>query len=259
MIVFIIPVKSSLISSNWKRFSQLFERCIKSVCNQTSTNFQVVVVCNEKPDTSFESPHIEYLYVDFPPPVSEQVNPIAGLESPKEADKAKKILAGLEYAKKFNPSHVMVVDADDCINQNIAKFVEEHPEADGWYARKGYVYKEGKRYIYLNAKNFNDLCGTSIVVRADLAELLVTEGNYYDHTTVTLKNGKKLQPLPFAGSVYSVENQENYRMTTTAVKALATKSYQRGLNYWLEKISKYRIFLLTNSIRQQFGLYKLEA
>jgi hypothetical protein len=168
------------------------------------------------------------------------------------------VRTAIEYSKKFNPSHVMVVDADDCINQNIAKFVEEHPESDGWYARRGYVYKEGKRYIYLNAKNFNDLCGTSIIIRHDLATFLVTEGKYYDHTTVTLKNGKKLQPLPFAGSVYSVENQENYRMTATAVKALATKSYQKGLNYWLEKISKYRIFFLTNSIRQQFGLYKLE-
>ena len=73
----------------------------------------------------------------------------------------------------------MVVDADDCINQNIAKFVEENLDCDGWYIKKGYVYKEGKKYIYLNSKNFNDLCGTSIIVKYELAELLMNEGKYY--------------------------------------------------------------------------------
>ena len=33
----------------------------------------------------------------------------------------------------------MVVDADDCINQNIAKFIEENLDCDGWYIKKGYV------------------------------------------------------------------------------------------------------------------------
>jgi hypothetical protein len=259
MLVFIIPVKSAVISSNWGRFSCLFERCIKSICNQTSNNFKVVVVCNEKPQTTFVSPHVEYLTVDFAPPISEQVSPLIGLESPKEADKANRILAGLAYAQKFNPSHIMVVDADDCINKNIAKFVEEHPDDDGWYAKTGYVYKEGKKYIYLNYKNFHDLCGTSIIVKYELAELLIKEGRFYEHNLTNLQNGARLQVLPFAGAIYSVENQENYRMTSGAVKAIRISFLQKGIAYWLEKISKYRIFPLTNSIRQQFGLYKLNV
>ena len=152
----------------------------------------------------------------------------------------------------------MVVDADDCINQNIAKFVEKNLDCDGWYIKKGYVYKEGKKYIYLNSKNFNDLCGTSIIVKYELAELLMNEGKYYEQSATTLKNGTNLQVLPLIGGIYSVENQENYRMTPTAIKALSNNVYQRGLAYWLEKISKYRICFLTNPIRQEFGLYKLE-
>jgi hypothetical protein len=258
MLVFIIPVKSPLISANWVWFSRLFERSIKSVCNQTSADFKAIVVCNEKPRTTFVSPHLEYLTVDFPPPVSDKVNPVVGLESPKEADKAKKIIAGLVHASKFNPSHIMVVDADDCINKNIVKFVQERPNDDGWYAKTGYVYKEGKKYIYLNSKNFHDLCGTSIVVKYELAELLIQDGRFYEHNLINLANGTNLQVLPFAGAVYSIENQENYRMTSTAVKAISNNLSQKGLAYWLERISKYRIFPLTNSIRQQFGLYKLE-
>ena len=257
MLVFIIPVKSPAISPDWSLFSRLFERCLKSVCNQTSPNFKVVVVCNQKPQTTFESSHIEYLTVDFPPPESEQVSLLVGLQSPKEADKAKKILAGLAYAEKFSPSHTMVVDADDCINKDLAKFVEQNPNVNGWYIKKGYVYKEGKKYIYLNLKNFNDLCGTSIVIKYNLAKLLIDDGKYYDHCAVTLNNGVQLQPLPFTGAIYSVENRENYRMTEEAVKELKSNSYQKGIGSLLKKINKYRLFFLTNSIRQQFGLYKL--
>jgi hypothetical protein len=258
MIVFIIPVKSPLISANWQLFSRLFERCIRSICGQTSSDFKVVVVCNEKPQTTFVSAHVEYLTVDFPPPVAEVVNPLIGLETPKEADKAKKILAGLVYAQKINPSHVMVVDADDCIDKNIAKFVESNLNCDGWYIKKGYVYKEGKNYIYLNSKNFNDLCGTSIIVKYEFAKLLINEGRYYVHNLIILNNGTELQELPLIGSIYSIENQENYRMTPTAVKALSDNSYRKGIAYWLEKILKYRVVFLTNYIRQEFGLYKLE-
>ena len=86
----------------------------------------------------------------------------------------------------------------------------------------------------------------------------MNEGKYYEHNATTLKNGTKLQVLPLIGGTYSVENQENYRMTPIAIKALSNNFYQRGLAYWLKKISKYRICFLTNSIRQEFALYKLE-
>lgn len=257
MLVFIIPVKSPAISPDWSLFSRLFERCLRSVCNQTSPNFKVVVVCNEKPQTTFESPHVEYLMVNFPPPGSEKVSLLIGIQSPKESDKAKKILAGLTYAKKFNPSHTMIVDADDCISKNIAKFVEKNPDGDGWYIKKGYIYKEGKKYIYLNLKNFNHLCGTAIIIKYYLAKLLINEGTYYDHCAVSLNNDIQLKPLPFTGAIYSIENKENYRMTVEAVEELNNNIYQNGITSLLGKINKYRIYLLTNSIRQQFGLYKL--
>lgn len=257
MLVFIIPVKSPAISPNWSLFSKLFERCIKSVCSQTSSDFKVIVVCNEKPKTSFDSPYIDYVIVDFPPPGSEQVSTLIGLQSPKESDKAKKILAGLKYAEKYLPTHTMVVDADDCISRDLAKFVEQNPDGDGWFIQKGYVYKEGKKYIYLNRKNFNHLCGTSIIVKTKWSKQLIIDGNFYDHCADSLANGIELEPLPFAGAVYSIENQENYRMTAEAVKDLKQNSYRQGINSILKKLAKYRLYFLTNSIRRKFGLYKI--
>ena len=66
--IFIIPVKSAVISPSWHKFSKIFERTVRSVCQQTDQDFKVVVVCNEKPITDYEHPNIHYVYVDFPPP-----------------------------------------------------------------------------------------------------------------------------------------------------------------------------------------------
>ena len=67
MLVFIIPLKSRQVAKSWNLVSQQLERTVKSACNQTDSDFKVIVVCNEKPDISFHHPHLEYLEVDFPP------------------------------------------------------------------------------------------------------------------------------------------------------------------------------------------------
>ena len=90
MLVFVIPVKSPLVSKSWNRFSKLFERCIQSVCNQTSPDFRVIVVCNEKPNTQFNHPHIQYIEVDFPPPNLDSAS-YGQARGSGDADKAKKI------------------------------------------------------------------------------------------------------------------------------------------------------------------------
>ncbi len=36
MLVFVIPLQSKAVSNSWKKISQLFEKCIQSVCQQTS-------------------------------------------------------------------------------------------------------------------------------------------------------------------------------------------------------------------------------
>lgn len=193
--------------------------------------------------------------VDFPPPSSEKVSLLVGLQSPKEKEKAQKILVGLNHARQDEATHTMVVDADDCISCDLAQFVEENSDAEGWYIKQGYIYKEGKKHICLNRKNFNHLCGTSIIVKSKWSELLISNGEYYNHCADSLNNGVKFQPLPFAGAVYSVENQENYRMTADAVRDLKSNTYNQGIKEILNKITKYRLYFLNNSIRRKFGLY----
>ena len=253
MLVFIIPLKSSTVSSSWSRCCLLFERCLRSVCAQTSDNFRVVVACHEKPEIGFDHPHVNYIQVDFPPPNLSNSS-YGQVKGSGDVDKAKKILTALTYAQKFNPNHIMVVDADDCVNQNIVEFVDRHIECDGWYLKQGYVYEEGKNFLYLNTKNFYQSCGSSIIIKYSLSPLLFI-GDYYNHHNYLLKDKTTLQKLPFIGAIYIIKHGENQFMTPQKTKELPKK--ENKLVFLIRKLLKYRPILITKSLRHSFGIYNL--
>lgn len=246
MLVFVIPLKSQEVSKSWERVTQLFERCIKSVCNQTSTEFHVIVVCNQQPKIEFTHPNITYLTVNFDQAKDEK------LIDRGCTDKGRKILKGLIYARRFSPTHTMAVDADDCVSQKLAIFVKQHPGANGWFVNKGYKYQENSEYVYVKRWNFYKMCGSCNILRYDLNFLPTNEEynrgygyykHYIDHEKVRqtlIEKTQPLQPLPFAGAVYVVETGENiyYDSTRLGFSILNRKR-------------------LNQEIKNEFGLCKL--
>ncbi|TVP56095.1 MAG: glycosyltransferase family 2 protein [Nodularia sp. (in: Bacteria)] len=247
MLVFIIPLKNSKTSKSWDLTCKLFERCIKSVCNQTSANFRVVVVCSEIPQIEFHHPSINYVEVDFPLPTSEYKS--------KELDKGKRLLTGLAYAERFAPSHIMIVDADDCVSSHLAEFVSQNQHCNGWFVNKGYVYRKNSQLIYFRAKAFSQLCGSGVIVKYDHKFDYLFKNAIYDHKVKCLKDGSLLEPLPFIGGIYIIGNGENIYLNLDKVKFLKETLKQKGLLFYLRDFLQYR--WLTKSIRNNFGLYKM--
>ncbi|MCW5515613.1 hypothetical protein [Muriicola sp. Z0-33] len=271
MLVFVVPVKSEKVSTNWKVFSILVERTMQSICQQTSQNFKVVVVCHEIPEMNFKHENLEFIQVDFDPPSTKRIddpneidpkNPYRNVA--KEEDKARKIMKGVEYGRKYNPDYYMVVDADDCISKHLVKFVDENksPENVGWYFKQGFIYNEGSNLIFLNKNTFNVLCGTCIIVAADYVDQLLPQEPFvvFTHDFTTLSNGKEMKPLPFTGAIYSIANTENYCSTPEAVKRMNSYKIFEGEFYVniIRKMKKYRIKLVNRNLRNTFGLYKLD-
>jgi hypothetical protein len=257
MLVFVIPLKSSSVSNNWKRVTQLLERCLQSVCNQTSPDFRAIVVGHEKPTLKFSHPQIHYLTVDFPIP-----QPVPGESrqvflNRKRTDKGRKMLRGLIYASQFNPSHTMLVDADDVVSKRLAQLVSQHPNCNGWYVDRGYRYEEGRDYIYYKRQNFYRMCGSCNVIRYDLNALPEDpEYNrgygYYirhiDHEKVRgilAANQTPLKPLPFAGAVYTVDNGEN--------QYYDRNRFHNGI------FNLFNNRRLTSAIREEFSLYPISS
>ena len=268
MLVFIIPIKSAKISSNWAATSRLFERCLRAICNQTSPNFRVVVVCNERPDTPFEHPHVHYLEVDFPPPMPDPTEEAtSGYElarskdiARKNADKARKIQAGLDYAQCYDPTHSMVVDADDCVSNRLAEFVAKNPQATGWYLKSGYIYTEGSRFLSLNRQNFNVVCGSSVIIAYAQRQRLFSSPDFYQHAFYEAPAG--LVPLPFVGAVYSMANGDNIYMSSATRNhiygTLFKRLFSKQIFSVVWKVMNYWPTLLTESKRREYGLYKIQ-
>ena len=263
IITFIVPVKSKMVSASWERFSKLFERALKSIVNQSSDAFRVLVVCHEKPDVTFEHPAVTYLSVDFPHP---DLNP----DTPdlhrgqKEEDKSKKILAGLAKVKEDPTPYVMVTDADDCISRKIVSTVAKHREENihGWYFKKGYIYQEGSKLIYLNVANFSMICGSGIIVKPELLEDVFVRRPHlhYAHETKVLSGDKHLKPFPIPGSVYSMTNGENHYMSSAKLKERITSARKNSITRikgLVKKLKKNRLRFLGRKIRNEFGLYEI--
>jgi hypothetical protein len=214
MLVFIIPLKSSSVSDDWSKTCKLFEKCIRSVCGQTSNAFKVVVVCNEIPEINFKHHNIDYEVVNFKPP--QKASRLV-----RNTDKGKRILKGMFSAKKYSPSHVMVVDADDYISNRLAAFVEKRTHANGWYVNKGFKYINEDLYVYPKYRNFHWMCGTSNILNFQLLELPgLPEYNrgygyykfYIDHRKireVMEQRGFPIKALPFPGTIYVLATGEN--------------------------------------------------
>jgi hypothetical protein len=264
MLVFIVPVKSKKTAKSWTELSKLFDRTLRSVCNQTSQDFKVIVVCNEKPITTFEHPNVEYLLVDFPSPGADY--------GAKIDDRSKRVVAGIFAAKHLQPSHIMSVDADDCISKHIAEFVNQNQEKNGWFVDQGYEYDEGSANIFLKKEGFYRICGTCNIVNYQLLKL-PTQMLPYDQLTGydrfisghslakgdLAEQGTPLEPLPFPGSVYvrdqigeSVTIQESF----IAKWRRNPKEILRGLKKLLT--APFSQKKLTKEIQEEFGLYSIK-
>jgi hypothetical protein len=263
MLAFLIPLKSPKTARSWPHLCELFERTVRSVCAQTSQNFEVIVVCNEIPDTSYRHANLSYLRVDFPVPKPNW--------DAKNLDKDRKTLAGLVALRAAGPSHVMKVDADDCISNRIAEFVGRHPDHNGWYIKDGYEYDDGSENIFVRNNRFNEICGTSNIINYRLFNIPDTLPPYDEIVDFDRflgghcfakpdleERGTPLDPLPFSGAIYirdpQKENMSAQRNFFTLC-AISPREALRGVKKRV--VSAYAPQKVTRELADEFGLYPL--
>jgi hypothetical protein len=255
MLVFVVPLKSRQVAISWHQVCLLLERTLRSICQQNSQRFRVIVVGNERPEINFTHPNIHYVTVDLPLP---------GVgHKKKDIDRAKKVLTGFYYARQFDPDYVMAVDADDCVHRDLAGFVVRSAECNGWYIDRGYVYEENRRFIYQRKSGFHRWCGSCYIVNYQRHPMPAAANDYRsslldyyrEHREIVAqasRQGRSLASLPFSGVAYIVGNGENIYQKNFAMIHNANRGN------WLFKLKDLRNFrYLTRSRAEKFGIAPL--
>jgi hypothetical protein len=261
MLVFIVPVQSPQVARSWEKVCLLFERTARSLCQQTSPHFKVVVVCHEKPKIAYDHPNLIYLKVNFAAPAPDDY-------SGKMRDRMRKHLTAVSYAQQFHPTHIMRVDADDLVSRRLAEFVQQFPESNGWFINQGYVHYQGAKTVYLQRRNFHKLCGTSNIVRNLLhpfpSDVMAADLNFKEyplrHSEIAEQmrlKGTPLRPLPFTGAIYTYAHGQNIstERDNRSGYLLSLTTFRRTVHH--AKTLVWNTRPLTQSIRNEFGFYEL--
>jgi hypothetical protein len=179
--------------------------------SQVSMQIEVFLVGTDDPGLEIVDPRLHVICDAFPIP--------GPGTTARATDKYLKLNRGLFEARSLAPCFYMLVDADDCLSENLATYAEAHPESNGWFVQTGYRHEYGSRWV-LATRSFDLLCGSSHIIRCSAADLpdhpdrshstpstiLVGHHNLTNHMD---KIGRPLKPLPFPGVIYEVGTGEN--------------------------------------------------
>jgi hypothetical protein len=227
MLAFITTLRHPQNSVDYGRVEQLLLDTLRSVTQQDADDYVVIIVGNQRP--GFELPaRTEFVQVDFPAPA-----PPTGAQTARAPfiwDKGTKLGIGLIAARRHEPTHVMIFDADDFVHRGLAATVLAQPNHPGWVIRDGWMYSRA-RNAYIPQADFNRTCGTSFVVpfeayevpedltiRASQQEIADGYGERLSEVMGAHRNaeawygehGRVLEPLPYRGAVYHVDTGENH-------------------------------------------------
>lgn len=229
MLTFITSLRHPQNSNSYDRVEKLLEKTLASVCAQTSDDYRVIVVCHRVPKIRYDARFVEFVLVDFPAP-SNVAGPVTGIQAVR-LDKGTKILAGILEARKYDPTFIMIFDADDRVSNRLAEYASAHPSENGWYFYEGYTFAD-RGSLIRKRTTFHRLCGTSHIFRLDALEIgeakIDTKDqqqilNYFGdrftrnvigcHMTTKLyfdSIDASLKPLPFPGAIWILDTGENH-------------------------------------------------
>jgi hypothetical protein len=261
MIGFVVPFRPIQNSKNWKNDSALLVKTLKSICNQTSSNFKVFVVHHELPDDCFQHQNLQYIQYPYEfctlDMLTEKTaqHDIQTIMSVNGFDQGKKALYGAKHAIADGCNYVMSVDSDDLISNEIAAYVSNAPaDSNGWYVDKGYIYMAESNLLVRKPSKMNTINGSTNIVASRHIPMPDFESRSADNFGFYAAHGYlvnrlkaqniELLPLPFYAIIY-VAHTSNW--------STITESYRNfSLRNLIIKTLRYQPKF--KSLRIKFGL-----
>jgi hypothetical protein len=252
---------------DWKLACQCLGQTVASILNSQNPSVVIVIAGNESP--MGEIPHDSRVH--FVSVGKSREYPLKGVERRHAIvrDKATKTECAWNYAKKLHSfRYVMKVDADDFVSDRLVGFVAEAEPVPGYVITDGWMWNSGNRLIIESCEHFDRMCGTSVILRGDLADLpgstrdidsgfapnapevirdfgslvLLTENHPNARSLMSLR-GFEMHPVPFRAAVYRVGNANSITQRGMAI---------HSLRFLIGRLRRCR--LITPSLRREFLL-----
>jgi len=165
----LIPLKARKVAQNWQNVESALLRVLTSINNQTSSEFECVVVGHDEPEYAVRKlcKNAQFVpFKEFEPP-DQQTYSGMELQLKYEFDRCSKIAKGMMFLNNFGITHWFALDADDLLHSSFVKCIENLKNFDAIVIDKGYFYFEN-RNVFNKAENFSSVCGSSCVIKSQV-------------------------------------------------------------------------------------------
>ncbi|ACI56236.1 galactosyltransferase protein [Rhizobium leguminosarum bv. trifolii WSM2304] len=229
LVTFIIPVRHQDNARDWNKLKANLSQTMTSISNQTNEDWRGIIVANEGADLPDLPEKFSAVRVTFPPNDMHELGK-GGKEAYLDAfraDKGRRVLSGMLHST--DSRFFMIVDDDDFVSSRIVQHVAENREANGWTIDHGYIWDNGGNFLFEH-DDFSRLCGTSLIIRADLYGLpqrfddasldwiKSMLGSHVRIANILSQRGTPLGALPFRGAVYRVAHGGSHSRAPSLIR-----------------------------------------
>jgi hypothetical protein len=232
-IAFVIPIASARVIGDWNLGCKYLQQTLASIFNSTNGNFRVVVAGHEKPDFSLPvDPRFKFLSLSHPISKKELIT-----YDDKVRDKLIKVDAAWNYAKEtWDPDYVMQVDWDDFISSRLVEWLIKSENNPGYRITKGWRWPNKSRFLIHIMDKFDQLCGSSLIIRKDIADLTGPFNVINDSVRKHVKDHCSVVPEALKSTILC--NNQHHR----------AQAYFSYLGYELSEVSFQAAIYRTNNI-----------
>jgi FkbM family methyltransferase len=217
---FVISFIAPEASHDWSQSVQLLGRTLDSLLGQTDPRWRAII-CGHRPPPlpALDDPRVTFIKSDRPP---------ATVVSQFRSDKLRKRQIAAAHVRALGGGYIFMLDADDLVHRDVVQHVLADDNRRGYVVRSGFVedFRSGAVSPVPGGAwslDYDRICGSSTAIWFDAEDLPVraddAAGTYFDmfrqhaYWAVTAEEFRgKLEPIPFAAGIYSLNHGENISM-----------------------------------------------
>lgn len=174
LVLFVTPLVSRRYASDWEAVCRRTAVTLRSLANQTSGDWSVLLIGSECPEVPQEARgRVHFLELDLT--IDDPAR-----KGRREVDKERKLYWALRHLPEIRPRFILPMDYDDLVRADLVRTVGDlSGTADGILLRSGYVYRDGERHVQYS-RRIHTRTGTNYCLRYRPEDFPAGGGDFCD-------------------------------------------------------------------------------